>query len=416
MRTQVYLLGILLLPACRLLATATPPPPLSTFPSSNRIKISEALGRVGPAFSHTAECPATATVRILFHGPCADLKEGEAWAEIDPDKLALETARLENARAALEVKKQSPEPEFKKIEAERRCNEVRATLETLARQDSKLIERMNLGAEATRDYERQQRQAIEALTRELELLKRKVESTAPERDTELQTAELAYRSQEQELRRLIAQTRLTMPCAGRVTLLLPDVSKQDHRVIAGTPIAKLEDVSRYRVAIPANAAADWKLARPESLCLHLRQGGSGGMEIHWSRSGSLKINGREEGVHLFDFAEADAETARNLAGSQVQFEVVQKLPRAARLVPKLHLAQHHPELFEQGADWPEVVRALWPKAAVMAIGTREIAVDETGQSATRPTAGAGGDKTEGGSPRGAFFLSVPTGTAPRSAP
>jgi hypothetical protein len=344
------------------------------YPERGELKVGEAYGKVSPRFWQPFEITSAGAVKVHFEGLHSTMKEGEVWAELDPGRVSLEENKLENARKAFELKKRNPEADFKRIESERRLNEVSNAIISVSGRDVSLIKRMALGEEATRDYNRQMALALEALEREKKLLERKIVDFDEERATELRSAELNLLSHDNEFERVRAVSLLKMPADGTVTILYPENKEGVYRVQPNTRFAVIEDNSVFRAFLPLTNAGEWKEFPSQSLVVRTAAGAGDPITAGNGMRTSEKINGREEAVLGFTFAEKDSNWARRLSGSNVRFEIFYKPEKPFHAVPKMDLARRHPKLFESGADWASVVKALWPEARLIAVGSRELAV------------------------------------------
>ena len=365
----------------------------------------EAYGKVSPRFWQPFEITVAGTVKARFEGLHSTMKEGEVWAEVDPWRVSLEENKLENARKAFELKKRNPEADFKRIECERRLNEVSNAIISVSGRDISLIKRMALGEEATRDYNRQMALAVEALEREKTLLERKIADFDEERATELRSAELTLLSQDNEFERVRAVSFLKMPADGTISILYPENKEGMYRVQPNTRFAVIEDNSVFRAFLPLTNAGEWREFPSQSIVVRTAAGAGDPITAGNGMQTYEKINGREEAVLGFTFAEKDSNWARRLSGSNVRFEIFYKPEKAFHAVPKMDLARRHPKLFESGADWASVVRALWPEARLIAVGSRELAVCS---KESEGTAAAEASETDPNTRKPAGFLSKST--------
>jgi len=369
------------------------------YPAGTEIKVGEAYGKVAPRFWQPVEIPVTGSVKVRFSGLHTTMKEGEIWAEVDPGRVSLEENKLENSKKAFELKKRNPEADFKRIECERRLNEVSNAIISVSGRDTTLIKRMDLGEEATRDYNRQMTLALEALQREKSLLERKIADFDEDRATELRSAELTLLSHDNEFERIRAISLLTMPADGTITILYPENKEGIYRILPNSRFAVIEDNSVFKAFLPLSNAGDWREFPPEALIVRTAAGSGLPITAGACVQTYEKINGREEAVLAFTFAEKDSDWARRLSGTNVRFEIFFKSDKPFHVVPKMQLVRNHSKLFESGADWNTVVGMLWPQTKVLAVGSRDLAVcgRENGTGGPLPeTVGAQGPRKKSG--------------------
>jgi hypothetical protein len=350
---------------------------LAPYPVARRIKLAACMGAVSPAFSQRIELPVSAQVVFKFNGRAAAFKKGELWAEVDPERLKLEAARMDFARGEVERKTGLLEARAQELQSKARLREIERTL-ALMDMPEPADGDVPDGGNDLKVLRENAAKAKAALEEERDLVRKRLAVLLPEAEAREAAKANDYALRKLDFERLKDASLLTAPCDAQVTLLFETRDgKSEYPVKSGVPFAEIVDSRRYFVAIPVSGQG-WRGVPAAELAVQIRAVTGVKIEAAFVESRAGKFLGRDEQLYVFEFSDADGRSAGNLAGGVTSCEVVRKIA-ASRIIPKLGALCAHPAAF-RGREWREAVEILWPGSRMVAEGEAEIAVSDAGVS------------------------------------
>ncbi len=164
------------------------------------------------------------------------------------------------------------------------------------------------------------------------------------------------------------------PFQGELRLELDYVDGQKEYNVSGREVvATLNDYEEIHAYLTV-ANAKWINLDPKSLYLRLLDRDRTIMHFTDDRVEKDERTRKEERKYVFAVPLQNNEGLKRLTGTQMQSELVAKLPESAWILPKVDVS-----LYALGKtdtlDWAEMVDQLWPGAKVVAEGMKSLAVD-----------------------------------------
>lgn len=352
---------------------------LAQYPESDRLVLATLPADVQPIRSVRVKSPTDGLLTLRLPPAGSRLPEGAIWGEFDPERLKLEGEAVALARA-LHEEKERPKLDFELARNSGELAERRAELERQAG----MLERISSDAALAELYANETLGASGAsevsavasrLRRQLALVDEVLRFAGTARETELEHQALALkiRAQELDFERRLQEFRLVMPFAGELTLIPPPpTGDRPLRVPLGADLALLRDFSVIEARVPLRRA-EWRLLEPSALVLRHSRYGRTGLQAAYERQLQQEINGREELVYVFRFPDDQRNSARPLAGGQVAMELVLRLEKPARIVPKIDLLLAASAVFRD-AGWDAGVSSLAAGATILAMGETHVAI------------------------------------------
>jgi len=165
----------------------------------------------------------------------------------------------------------------------------------------------------------------------------------------------------------------TAPFTGELRLEVNYIQGQNEYTVSGREtIATLNDYEEIHAHVKV-ANSKWITLQPERLYIQLRNKNKTLMTFHEDRIDKDTRTKKEERKYIFTVPLKNNETLKRLAGTQMQGELVYKLPESCYIVPKYDLS-----LYAYGKttsiDWSAMVKELWPTATVIAEGRTHVAI------------------------------------------
>ncbi len=360
---------------------------LNSYRESRQISVGVLNVEVLPARSLRLKSPSGGSLHLHQpERPGIPLAAGTLWGEFDPERTKLEREAITLARTLLE-KKQQPKAA---LDLAREAAELVERRSELVRQ-SGMLQRIIAEPELAQLYLEDNRadsatNPTEEITALLARLKTQTElidavlafsGSDEDFQIEARVLELKLIQQELDLKDRESEKRLTMPFDGELTLL-PRRPSGDKplRIQLGEDLALIQDFSIIRARLVMKRP-EWRLIPTGQLFLRINAGVRP-LVARFDRSLLEEVNGREELVYYFNFAEADRPSARSLIGGGLTARLYAELPQPARIVPKLDLVIAHPDAFREG-DWTAGLSAALPESQLMVIGDTELAITPSGK-------------------------------------
>ncbi len=165
----------------------------------------------------------------------------------------------------------------------------------------------------------------------------------------------------------------TAPFTGELRLEVNYIKGQNEYTVAGREtIATLNDYEEIHAHVKV-ANSEWISLQPERLYIQLRNKNKTLMTFYEDRIDKDSRTKKEERKYIFTVPLKNNESLKRLAGTQMQGELVYKLPESCYIVPKYDLS-----LYAYGKttsiEWSTMTKELWPTATVIAEGRTHIAI------------------------------------------
>ena len=165
----------------------------------------------------------------------------------------------------------------------------------------------------------------------------------------------------------------TAPFTGELRLEVNFIKGQDQYTVVGREtIATLNDYEQIHAHVKV-ANAKWITLQPERLFIQLSNRDKTLMTFHEDRIHKDERTRKEERKYIFTVPLKSNGSLKRLAGTQMQGELLYKLPESCYIIPKYDLS-----LYAYGKttsiEWSKMVNELWPTATVLAEGRTHVAV------------------------------------------
>lgn len=294
------------------------------------------------------------------------LAEQEERLTIQDEKQVLEEMKRENLDVPERRKRATDELE----EARRKLRLVEMILKNPAMEE---MSQELFGA----DMGRINRESLTEAQEAFKLAQQKM-AWAEEFDERLQKG--AQRIQEMDLTRSKRQHQevkersvYTAPFTGELRLEVNHVEGQkEYTVSTRETIATLNDYEEIHARLGVSNA-NWINLQPQRLHIRLNDRDKTLMEFADDRVEKDERTLREERKYIFSVPLRNNESLKRLAGTQMNGDLIYKLPQECHIVPKYDLALYALGKTET-IEWAAMVKKLWPAAEVLAEGQKHIAI------------------------------------------
>lgn len=323
--------------------------------------------------------PYLGTLRVHVEEPQADLKEGFLWAEFDPEIFAFDEKLLEESKKRLDIREQVQmeiELPRKKLQLERSLDEARrqADLARMIATNQAMAEVILTFPGASTPM---RPDALEKTDLERRLLEQQMnfilETNLSAIGLDVGAPRLEWERRAMDFKKRKEQSQFRMPFDGRLTVSLP-ITKgiSEYPVEGGQEIGIIRDFSSIRLRVPIGNPS-WSAIPGEQLSATVRMPTGAAIEANFAYHKIERNQNREESVYYFEFPPERSASAARLVGTHLACELWVKLDEPARIVPKLSLVMHDPEIFTS-KSWQLAVGALFPGARVVAEGQTDVGV------------------------------------------
>lgn len=351
---------------------------LSSYPSARFLKLGMVRGWVASDRRHLFRAPESGQLALRSEQREANLSQGDVWAVMAPESLALEAELLDIRAEVLSRQRtlyESVESPQAQLKVEQQLGEAERQLATIAALDG-IAADPELMEDLVPEFDHSNLAATkERLSRQAAILKQEIElldSGGLVSLAELELAELELKQSRLQLSLRKQQFELSMPFDGVLH------SNIDSGPTSGTPfvtkgrlVGVAEDTRTISVSVEMRDAVWLGYERP---AMRLIVNLDGAPEIgSFQRSELLNQSGQENFVYHFTYEDAVNERLRNRRNAEIIGELAFALESECLIIPKLDLIQHRPDIFMQG-QWVDGVQTLWPNASVRAVGSTELAV------------------------------------------
>ena len=165
----------------------------------------------------------------------------------------------------------------------------------------------------------------------------------------------------------------TAPFTGELRLEVNFIKGQNEYTVGGREtIATLNDYEEINAHVKVTNSK-WVTLQPERLFIQLKNRDNTLMTFQEDRITKDNRTKKEERKYIFTIPLNNNESMKRLAGTQMQGDLIYKLPEICYIVPKYDLS-----LYAYGKttsiDWVSMVSELWPSATVIAEGRTHIAI------------------------------------------
>jgi hypothetical protein len=362
--------------------TASNPPPtsLDDYPSRPSMRLATLPGQLQSKSSITVHAPLPGMLRVYVDQPQTNLAAGFVWAEFEPDILAAEAEALEEARVKMEQREQLQ----LELEIPKQRMRLEKEFEEASRQYS-MLQLLSTNSDlAQRAFSvpghkfnplkpgalEQARSELGFLTQTLDFL---AETNLVFMGIDLPGQRSEWQRQKLQFDRRQAQARLTMPFDGQLTVNLPlTEGVEEYPVTLGQELGVARNLETIRLRMTLSNPA-WAGLSPERLFAVVRLPYGQELQASFAFQKIERAQMREESIYYFEFPPDKAPLAARLMGTDITCELWVTLPRQARIVPKLSLVMHHPQVF-QGQGWAMGVAEVWPGTHLLVEGQTDVAV------------------------------------------
>jgi len=163
------------------------------------------------------------------------------------------------------------------------------------------------------------------------------------------------------------------PFDGELRLEVDYIEGQsEYTVSARETIASINDYEEIHAHISV-ARAKWVNLQPEQLYIELNDRNKTQLEFHDDRIERDQRTRKEERKYIFSVPLEDNLDLKRLAGTQLQGDLIYRLPEPCYIVSKYDLSLYANGKTES-IDWNARVRELWPSATILAQGRTNLAI------------------------------------------
>lgn len=350
------------------------------FRQSNELVLQSLPVAVQPKQSLDIRSEASGILTLEMDSKQKLIAKGEQFARMDVDTLAEQGERLaieEERRILEEMKTEKLElPEKKKVakeelkEARRKVRLMEMILNNPAMKEmSAELFGGDLGAVNSATL----LDAKDALSLAEQKMAWAEEFDEKLREGELRLQEMDASQSKRNYEDAKERSVYKAPFVGELRLEIDFVEGQsEYTVAARETIATLNDYTEIRGQLKVGNAS-WVSMAPQRLYLTLSDRNKTMMPYLKDEIIKDKRTLKEERHYLFAVPLENNESLKRLVGTEINGEVVYKLPKPCYIVPKYNLS-----LYALGKsdsiDWEAMVADLWPGASVLAEGLSEIAI------------------------------------------
>ena len=349
------------------------------FPQASELRLRNMPCDIQPKQSFQIQSEASGNMTFIITEKSSIVKKGDLIAKMDVETLSEseERIRISEEKRVLEELKETEliEPEKRKMATEEL---------TEARRKVQLLEKI-LTSPAMADISDElfpnigpvNRKALTEAKENLAFAEKKfilleeVDKKLNEGSKRLQDMDLATtKRQHQDVK---DKSEYTAPFDGELRLEINHIeNKTEYTVSARETIATLNDYEEIHANIKV-ANAKWVNLQPERLYIQLSDRNKTLLEFHDDVIARDERTRKEERKYIFSIPLKNNESIKRLAGTQMEGELIYKLPSTCYIVPKYDLSLYALGK-TQSLDWRIMVKQLWPSAQVIAQGTKNIAI------------------------------------------
>lgn len=351
------------------------------FDRSDELNLGTMRVDIQPKQSLEIKSEGTGLLTLQVENRITPVPKGFVWARMDVQELGEQEKRIkiQETKTLLETHRVDT------LELPEKKREAREQLEE-ARRKVRVME-MILRSPAMQEMSTELFGGEIGDINESTLARAKADLNLVERKMEwLDKNEEQLRSDEEELREMdLKKSQRTLdeaknraiyeiPFEGELRLELDFVEgEKEYNVTSRDILATLNDYDEIHAYLTV-ANAKWINLVPKSLYLRLLDRERTTMQFTDDRVEKDERTRKEERKYIFAVPLENNEGLKRLTGTQMQAELIAKLPNSAWILPKVDVS-----LYALGKtdtlDWSEMVDQLWPGAKVIAEGMKSLAVE-----------------------------------------
>ena len=357
-------------------ARARPPPlSLEQFPTGRMLAITSVDCRLQAGQTVRIMAPGTGRLHLLVPPEKHEVGKGELWAVFDAETLEAGSGVLAARRAALEERRKR----LLEIEIPRHRMELENQLAETRRWHD-IARRIGHDEEVRRGMAEFLPPAgmpdladLTGYERREDLLGLELASVDATANRELAVAEAELKQGEIELAAKKALHEFRAPFAGELVWNLASArSEQDYQVTAGELVAVIRETDAIEGEVRMQDSR-WLVLPTESLRLALPSPSGRKVLAPFCRSRLREEQQRDAIYYSFRIPPEEGGEFKTSGEALLPGEILEVLPREARMVPKLELLRAYPDAFGR-ADWTGGVQRIWPGAQVEALGNALVAI------------------------------------------
>jgi len=337
--------------------------------------------RVIPKSSQNVNSPLTGTLRVYVDKPQTNIPAGFVWARFEPKVFEAQSNALAEARRKLEEKEKltlslelprqilKDEKDLSDAQKQIQIMEILRTNQNIAPEISKLVTLPDQAFDP-KTLKRLQEE-FRLLSQHHSLLEQTNLQALGGLDPQVSRLELEQRQLEFERQMNQATFKAQFDCQLSVSLQLAE-KVSEYFVNSGQELGVYRDLSSIMIRTSLSDPS-WSTLPTENLSALITLPNGTRLEAPYFQQKLEKVQLREDLIFYFQFPTNRADAAVRLMGSDLSCELWLKLPKKARVVPKLQLVMNYPNLF-QPRRWDEGVRQLTPGAQVLVEGQTDLAI------------------------------------------
>lgn len=349
------------------------------FPQSSELKLRNMPVDIQPKQSFEIKSEAAGIMTFMITDKTTTVKKGTIISKMDVDTLTETEKRIQ-----IQKEKRVLE-EMKEIELEQPEQQKKAKKELAeAKRKVKLLEKIltspamaEISDELFSNLGEVSEKALTIAREELAFAEKKfiileeVDQKIRDGQTQLQDMDMA--KTERQHQDVKDRSIYTAPFDGELRLEVNYVeSQEEYTVSARETIATINDYEEIHAHLKV-ANAKWVNLQPERLYISLNDKNKTLMNFHDDRIDRDQRTRKEERKYIFSIPLKNNESLKRLAGTQMQGELIYKLPETCYIIPKYDLSLYALGKTES-LDWNTMVKQLWPSAEILAEGRKHLAI------------------------------------------
>lgn len=353
----------------------------SRFPKATEITLGTMPVEIQPKQSIEVKAESTGTITLEINKRVSTIEKDTVIGRMDVDTISEEEERLaisEEKQVLEEIKTKKIDLPLRRKQAQEELQKARKKvrltellLRSPALQD--MSDELGLGS----DLDNVTEETLRKAKAELELAEKNV-TLAEKIEEKLRIG--SQRLQEIDLERnkrqhLEAKEKSVYraPISGELRLEVDFVEDQtNYSIGARETIATINDYDEIHAQLKVTNA-DWVNLQPQRLYLQLHDSAKTSFSFQDDRIEKDTRTLREERQYIFSIPLEQNTELKRLTGTNMQANLIYKLPATCYLVPKYNLS-----LYALGksnsTEWQEIVKQLWPTAKILGEGRKHLAI------------------------------------------
>lgn len=351
----------------------------NSFPQASELTLRNMPCDIQPKQSFQIQSEATGIMTFMITDKTTTVKKGDLIAKMDVETLSEAEERIqiqEETRILQEMKDtELDQPERKKnaqeelAEAKRKVDLLEKILKSPAMTD--------MADELFNNIENVSHKALQEAKEDLAFAEKKfilieeIEQKLKKGALRLDDMDLAKtKRQHQDVK---DRSKYKAPFDGELRLEVNYVKDQnEYTVSARETIATISDYEEIHAHLQVSNAK-WVNLQPERLHIQLNDDNRTLLNFHDDIIDRDERTRKEERKYIFAIPLKNNESLKRLAGTQMQGDLIYKLPESCYIIPKYDLS-----LYALGKtdslQWHTIVKQLWPSAKILAEGRKNLAI------------------------------------------